>query len=71
MAAWVVGTLVLSGSGWEGGAVLAAFFVSSSLVSRLAGHRVTADLDPKGDRRDAWQVIAKQGFLAGVTVMLC
>jgi uncharacterized membrane protein len=34
-AAGVVGFLVLLGTGWRGGAVLAAFFISSNLVSRL------------------------------------
>ncbi|HMH54634.1 MAG TPA: DUF92 domain-containing protein, partial [Gemmatimonadales bacterium] len=35
VAAWTVGTLVLYGTGWNGGAVLAAFFISSNLVSRV------------------------------------
>ena len=41
VAAWTVGVLVLDGTGWAGGAVLAAFFISSNLVSRAVG-RVTA-----------------------------
>jgi uncharacterized protein (TIGR00297 family) len=68
VAAWIIGTSILVGAGWEGGAVLAAFFVSSSLVSKLAGHRVTAELDPKGDRRDAWQVIANGGVAAAAAL---
>jgi uncharacterized protein (TIGR00297 family) len=55
----VIGMLILWGGGWEGGAVLAAFFVSSSLVSRLA--LPWPDLDPKGDRRDHRQVLANGG----------
>lgn len=57
IAAWIVGLLILRGTGWEGGAVLAAFFVSSNLVSRQ-GASLPAMLDAKGDRRDAWQVLA-------------
>ena len=62
-AATIVGTLILHGSGWQGGAVLAAFFISSNLVSRL-GVSLPAGLDPKGDRRDGWQVIANGGAAA-------
>jgi uncharacterized protein (TIGR00297 family) len=59
LAAWMVGTVILAGTGWPGGAALAAFFVSSSLVSRLdpADRRV----DTKGGRRDATQVLANGG----------
>jgi uncharacterized protein (TIGR00297 family) len=59
VAAGVVGTLVVLGTGWGGGAVLAAFFVSSSVVGRLSP--ATPGLDPKGERRDAWQVAANGG----------
>ena len=62
LAAWLVGTLVLYGAGWEGGGVLAAFFVSSSLVSR--GAPPPPGLDPKGDRRDHRQVLANGGIAA-------
>ena len=64
IAAWTVGLLVLHGVGWEGGAVLAAFFVSSNLISRLIPGSVTEGLDPKGDRRDLWQVYANGGAAA-------
>jgi uncharacterized protein (TIGR00297 family) len=63
-AAGSIGFLVLYGTGWQGGAVLAAFFVSSNLVSRLFPSRPAAG-DPKGDRRDHWQVYAN-GALAGM-----
>jgi uncharacterized protein (TIGR00297 family) len=56
LAAAVVGTLVLVGTGWAGGAVLAAFFVSSTAVGRLAPR--PPDLDSKGERRDQYQVAA-------------
>ena len=62
-AAWSVGFPVLYGTGWQGGAVLAAFFVSSNLVSRLFPSSASAS-DSKGDRRDHWQVYAN-GALAG------
>lgn len=61
-AAWAVGTGVLLGTGWEGGAVLAAFFVSSNLVSR--GLPGPAGADPKGERRDSRQVLANGGAAA-------
>ena len=53
-----MGAGILHGTGWIGGAVLAAFFISSNLVSRLAPTPLTARIDAKGDRRDAWQVLA-------------
>lgn len=56
LAAAVIGALVLVGTGWTGGAVLAAFFVSSSAVGRLAP--APAGLDPKGEQRDPRQVAA-------------
>jgi len=56
--------LVLRGTGWQGGAVLAAFFVSSNLVSRVRPHVTPPGLDPKGDRRDLWQVYANGGAAA-------
>ena len=60
-----MGLLILFGTGWSGGAVLAAFFVSSNLVSRVAP--APQQTDAKGERRDAWQVYANGGpaaFLA-------
>jgi uncharacterized protein (TIGR00297 family) len=62
LAAWAVGTAVLIGTGWKGGGVLAAFFVSSSLVSRAAP--APRGLDPKGERRDGRQVLANGGAAA-------
>jgi uncharacterized protein (TIGR00297 family) len=60
-AAWIIGTLVLSSTGWTGGAVLAAFFISSNLDSRLGPRAPAPGLDAKGDRRDLWQVCANGG----------
>jgi uncharacterized protein (TIGR00297 family) len=54
---------VLHAAGWAGGAALLAFFVSSSLVSRLEA-RGRMLLDPKGSHRDAAQVFANGGAAA-------
>ena len=62
-AAWSIGFLVLYGTGWQGGAVLAAFFVSSNMISRFFPSAAAA-LDAKGDRRDHWQVYANGGLAA-------
>lgn len=63
IAAAGVGILTLTGAGWPGGLVLLAFFLPSSAISRLWPGKATA-LDAKGDRRDAWQVLANGGFPA-------
>ncbi len=59
-AAAAVGTVVLVATGWLGGAVLAAFFLPSSAISRLWRPPANS-LDPKDDRRDLWQVLANGG----------
>jgi uncharacterized protein (TIGR00297 family) len=69
LAGWIIGVLILLGTGWQGGAVLAVFFVSSSLISRLTAKRFAPELDLKGDRRDAWQVFANGGVAALVAVV--
>jgi len=61
LAALAVGTAVLWGTGLPGGIVLGAFFVPSTLVSRLAGPRTPAWVDARPDRRDAVQVLANGG----------
>jgi uncharacterized protein (TIGR00297 family) len=61
LAAWSVGALVLHGTGWNGGLVLAAFFVASNVVSRWGPPAGSSNLDPKSDRRDLWQVYANGG----------
>jgi uncharacterized protein (TIGR00297 family) len=63
VAAAGVGALTLIGAGWMGGAVLMAFFLPSTSVSRLWPAPASA-ADPKGDRRDAWQVLANGGIPA-------
>lgn len=61
VAALAVGTAVIWGLSWPGAAILGAFFVTSSALSRLAGeNRVAA----KGSRRDERQVFANGGVAA-------
>lgn len=62
-AAVLVGTAVLFGTGWSGAAMLAAFFVSSSLLGRLALARGRI-ADPTEERRNARQVLANGGAAA-------
>lgn len=62
-AAGLVGTAILSRAGWAGGAALLAFFVAGSAISRVLDDGA-GELDPKGDRRDAWQVLANGGAAA-------
>jgi uncharacterized protein (TIGR00297 family) len=57
LAAAAVGFAVLWGTGWPGAAVLGMFFLSSTLVGRLAASRPSAS-DARGERRDAVQVLA-------------
>jgi len=62
----VVGTLATA-AGWRWTAVLLAFFVSSSLLSRWRHERkakATAAVLAKGGARDAWQVAANGGIFA-------
>ncbi len=60
LAATLVGGGVLTGAGWSGAAALTAFFVSSSLVSRIDPPARPAG-DAKGNRRDHRQVFANGG----------
>lgn len=69
VAATAVGWAVLAGTGWAGGFALAAFFVSSSVVSRLTERRQPSWVDSKGNRRDQWQVLANGG-VAGLGGLL-
>ena len=60
VAAFLVGSAMLFGTGWGGAAMLGAFFVSSTVVGRIAVMRGKA-LDPAGERRNARQVLANGG----------
>lgn len=59
LAAAALGTAVLATTGWAGGLVLAAFFVPSTIVGRLA--RPDPPVLPFGERRSAIQVVANGG----------
>jgi len=63
LAATAVGTAILLGAGWPGAAVLGAFFIFGSAVGRVVVRGQPAG-DAKGERRDAWQVLANGGFAA-------
>lgn len=60
IAAALVGAGILAGQDWRGGLILLAFFIPTSAVSRLLPD-ATIRLDAKGNRRDAWQVLANGG----------
>jgi uncharacterized protein (TIGR00297 family) len=68
-AATMVGTLLLWRTGWPGMAALGAFFVGSSLISRLAPDRSVVAVDAKGATRDAWQVLANGGAAAAAAIL--
>ena len=62
LAATAVGTAVVAGPGIRGGAMLLAFFVSSTLLGRLPA---SVDLEQRrGRERDAVQVMANGGVAA-------
>ncbi|HEU5219366.1 MAG TPA: DUF92 domain-containing protein [Gemmatimonadales bacterium] len=67
-AAVLVGTAVLFGAGWSGAAMLAAFFVSSIAVGRIAlvcGRTA----DAAAERRNARQVLANGAAAAAGAVL--
>ncbi|HEU5357883.1 MAG TPA: DUF92 domain-containing protein [Gemmatimonadales bacterium] len=64
VAAAAVGTAVLWTAGWAGAAALFAFFLSSSIVSRVLPDPAAAAGEAKGGRRDAGQVLANGGAAA-------
>jgi uncharacterized protein (TIGR00297 family) len=61
VAATGIGAIVFARGGAAGAAALLAFFVSSSALSRLGTADRPSDVAEKGDRRDAWQVLANGG----------
>ncbi len=67
LAATVLGTAVCGALGPAGLAILAAFFIPSSLLSRLLPTAVAGEA--KGDRRDAAQVLANGGPAAGAAFL--
>jgi uncharacterized protein (TIGR00297 family) len=66
VAATAVGTAVWAGGGLGWFAVLATFFVTSTLLGRVGARRKAAVKQEfeKGDTRDAWQVLANGGAAA-------
>ncbi len=64
LTATTVGTLIVWRTGGSGLAALGAFFVGSSLISRLAPDPGGPLLDAKGATRDPWQVLANGGAAA-------
>jgi uncharacterized protein (TIGR00297 family) len=66
VAAVIVGTVAVT-AGWSWGALLVAFFVASTLLSRWGAPRKearTAGVVAKGGERDAAQVLANGGMFA-------
>ncbi|MGH2535241.1 MAG: DUF92 domain-containing protein [Thermomicrobiales bacterium] len=63
IAATVAGATVVVAGGWAWGAILIAFFVSSSVLSLLREKRRPGEtITARGRRRDAVQVIANGGI---------
>ncbi len=71
-AAAVVGTMVYGGTGLPGAVLLLAFFISSSLLTRVAHPRAAeaAGRFSKGGQRDAAQVLANGGIAAVLAVAI-
>jgi uncharacterized protein (TIGR00297 family) len=64
-AAFAVGTLVFGSGGWPAAAVLFAFFLPSSLLSRVGAARKRALAgDDRHGPRSGWQVLANGGVAA-------
>lgn len=63
VAATLVGSAVLAGTGWPGGAALLAFFLGATIVSKSVSDPAQR-FDAKGTRRDAAQVLANGGVAA-------
>lgn len=62
IAAFVVGTIVVAAGGWSGAAILLAFFVPSSLLTRMGSERKRLLRGTHGPApRTAWQVLANGG----------
>jgi uncharacterized protein (TIGR00297 family) len=71
LAAIVVGTACIV-AGWSWAALLVAFFVSSTMLSRYreaAKRDRVSNVVEKGGNRDAWQVIANGGVFASLAVV--
>jgi uncharacterized protein (TIGR00297 family) len=70
IAATIVGACVFGAGGWPYAAVLFAFFVPSTLLSRIGRARKRGLVDTgKHGARDAWQVLANGGVAALCAVL--
>jgi uncharacterized protein (TIGR00297 family) len=72
VAAAVVGTVALL-AGWSWGLLLIAYFVSSSVLSRLGEdekQKLNASVVAKGGARDAVQVLANGGVFAAAALLM-
>ena len=70
LAAFGVGAATFAAGGWEGALVLFAFFIPSTVLSRVgrARKRALADVGKQG-ARDAWQVLANGGVAAACILL--
>jgi uncharacterized protein (TIGR00297 family) len=68
VAAALVGSAILVGAGWPGGAVLLAFFLGGTIISKSVPDPARERFDAKGTRRDAAQVLANGG-VAGLAAL--
>ena len=70
IAAFAIGTAIFGAAGWQGALVLFAFFIPSTLLSRIGRARKRALVDiGKHGARDAWQVLANGG-IAAIAIVL-
>lgn len=70
VAAWIVGTAVFSSGSWPYAAVLFAFFMPSTILSRVGRAHKRALVDTgKSGARDAGQVFANGGVAAACAVL--
>lgn len=64
-AAFAIGALVFARGGWTGAAVLFAFFIPSTLLSRIGAERKRAlAAGEQHGSRNGWQVLANGGVAA-------
>jgi uncharacterized protein (TIGR00297 family) len=66
LAAVGVGSAIITGTGWRGATILGGYFISSSMLSRIARE---SDIGAKGSQRDTRQVLANGG-VAGLSALL-
>jgi uncharacterized protein (TIGR00297 family) len=68
-AAWIVGACVFGAGSWSYAAVLFAFFIPSTLLSRIGkSHKRKLTDIGKAGARDAWQVLANGGLAAACAI---